>query len=139
MDHVESEIDPFVSAGGIIVSDRYDASSLAYQSVMSGRVGPEAIEWIRTLNRHAQRPDLTLVLSVPPEIAAERRIRRGDAAQLYDQNETQRALAGFYAELPRHLPEDRIVILDGAGTSAEVAARVYAAYVAHLGEPQRRG
>src|SRR4029077_10541212 len=36
MDHVESEIEPFVSQGGIVVSDRYDASSLAYQSVSSG-------------------------------------------------------------------------------------------------------
>ena len=128
MDHVEAEIEPYLSTGGIIVSDRYDASSLAYQSVMSGRGGPDAVEWIRALNRHALRPDLTLVLSVTPELAAERRISRGDAAQLYDQNETQRALAGFYADLPRHLPADRIVLLDGAGSPAEVAARVHAAY-----------
>src|SRR5450755_2888527 len=36
MDHVETEIEPFLAEGGVIVSDRYDASSLAYQSVMSG-------------------------------------------------------------------------------------------------------
>src|ERR1700722_13946599 len=29
MDHVESEIEPFVSEGGVMLSDRYDASSLA--------------------------------------------------------------------------------------------------------------
>src|SRR3954464_11602121 len=33
MDHVESDIEPFLGQGGIVVSDRYDASSLAYQSV----------------------------------------------------------------------------------------------------------
>ena len=32
MDHVESEIEPFVAAGGVVLSDRYDASSLAYQT-----------------------------------------------------------------------------------------------------------
>ncbi len=133
MDHGEAEIEPFVSAGGTIVSDRYDASSLAYQSVMSGKGGPDAIEWIRALNRHAQRPDLTLVLSVSPDLAAVRRETRGDAAQLYEQNETQRALAAFYAELPRHLPDDRIVVLDGSGSVAEVAERVYAAYSADAG------
>ncbi len=133
MDHVEADIEPFVTAGGTIVSDRYDASSLAYQSVMSGKGGPDAIEWIRALNRHAQRPDLTLVLSVSPDLAAVRRETRGDAAQLYEQNETQRALATFYAELPRHLPDDRIVVLDGSGTVAEVAERVYAAYSADAG------
>ena len=39
MDHVESEIEPFLLAGGTVISDRYDASSLAYQSVISGRGG----------------------------------------------------------------------------------------------------
>ena len=52
MDHVETEIEPFVASGGVIISDRYDASSLAYQSVMSGRGGEEAVEWIRSLNRN---------------------------------------------------------------------------------------
>src|SRR4051794_39705484 len=33
MDHVESEIEPFLLSDGVVVSDRYDASSLAYQSV----------------------------------------------------------------------------------------------------------
>src|SRR6202044_560237 len=55
MDHVEAEIEPFVADGGVIVSDRYDASSLAYQSVMSGHDKNAAVEWIRTLNKHARR------------------------------------------------------------------------------------
>src|ERR1700679_2678510 len=59
MDHVESEIEPFLARGGTIISDRYDASSLAYQSVMSGSGGNAAIEWIRSINRYAMRPDLT--------------------------------------------------------------------------------
>src|SRR5580693_8502583 len=33
MDHMEAEIEPWIAEGGIMVSDRYDASSLAYQSV----------------------------------------------------------------------------------------------------------
>ena len=37
MDHVESDIEPFLAAGGVMISDRYDASSLAYQSVSSGQ------------------------------------------------------------------------------------------------------
>src|SRR6185437_14469754 len=31
MDHVESGIAPFLAEGGVVLSDRYDASSLAYQ------------------------------------------------------------------------------------------------------------
>src|SRR5580658_957770 len=59
MDHVDAEIEPFIASGGVVISDRYDASSLGYQSVMSGSGGGGAIDWIRLINRHALRPDLT--------------------------------------------------------------------------------
>ena len=130
MDHVETEIVPFVEAGGVIISDRYDASSLAYQSVSSGRGGEAAVDWIRTLNAHARRPDLTIVLDVPSDVGAARREARGEAAQLYEQNEVQRALAAFYKDLARHMPDDRVVVVNGAASVDDVAAAVHRAYVA---------
>jgi dTMP kinase len=132
MDHVESEIEPTLAQGGVVVSDRYDASSLAYQSVSSGRGGEQAVEWIRELNKHALRPNLTIVIDLPPDLAATRREVRGEAAQLYEQNEVQRALSVFYRDLARHMPEDRVVIIDGKGTIEEVHGRVYDAYRAHF-------
>lgn len=128
MDHVESEIEPFIAQGGIVLSDRYDASSLAYQSVSSGAEAKEAVQWIRSLNRYVRRPDLTIVLDIAPEVAAERCKTRGDVAQLYDQNEVQRALAEFYRELAKHMPNDRIVVVDASGTVDEVHARVWKAF-----------
>jgi dTMP kinase len=128
MDHVESEIEPFIAEGGVVLSDRYDASSLAYQSVSSGADSKEAVEWIRSLNRYVRRPDLTIVLDVSPETASERRLHRGEAAQLYDQNEVQRALAAFYRDLAKHMPKDRVVVIDASGPVDEVHARVWAAY-----------
>jgi dTMP kinase len=128
MDHVETEIDPLLAQGGVVVSDRYDASSLAYQSVMSGRGAKDAVEWIKTLNRYARRPDLTIVLDVTPELAAARREARGEAAQLYEQNEVQRALASFYKDLAKHLPNDRVVLVDGTPDVGAVAERVWSAY-----------
>jgi dTMP kinase len=133
MDHVEAEIEPFVATGGVMISDRYDASSLAYQSVMSGTGGEVAVEWIRTLNQHCARPDLTIVLDLPPDEAATRREQRGEAAQLYEQNEVQRALAVFYKELAKHLPKDRIAIIDAAGSIDQVHARVFEAYTKAFG------
>src|SRR5262249_48200186 len=112
MDHVESEIAPVIAAGGIVVSDRYVASSLAYQSVSSGAAAQQTLEWIRSLNRHVPRPALTIVLDVSPEVAAARRAHRGDAAQLYERDELQRALATFYKDLAKHLPGDRVAIVD---------------------------
>jgi dTMP kinase len=128
MDHVESEIEPFIAEGGVMLSDRYDASSLAYQSVSSGADSKEAVEWIRSLNRYVRRPDLTIVLDVSPETASERRLHRGEAAQLYEQNEVQRALAAFYKDLAKHMPKDRVVVIDASGSVDEVHGRVWAAY-----------
>src|SRR5579872_5741782 len=124
MDHVESTIEPFIAEGGVVLSDRYDASSLAYQSVSSGSHAKDALEWIRTLNRFVRRPDLTMVLDVSPEVAAERRLSRGEAAQLYDQNEVQRALAEFYRHLDRHIPGDRIAVIDGSWPIEDVHERI---------------
>jgi dTMP kinase len=135
MDHVEAEIEPWVAGGGIMLSDRYDASSLAYQSVSSGRGGSEAVEWIRSLNSFCARPDLTIVLDVNSDEAARRRDARGEAAQLYEQNEVQRALAVFYRDLAKHLPKDRIVIVDGGGTIGDVHERIYKTYRGAFGDP----
>jgi dTMP kinase len=128
VDHVEAEIEPWVNEGGIMISDRYDASSLAYQSVSSGRGGSDAVEWIRTLNRDCKRPDLTIVLDVNFEEAARRRDARGEPAQLYEQNEVQQALAVFYRDLAKHLPKDRVVLVDAGGPIDEVHERIFGAY-----------
>jgi dTMP kinase len=128
MDHVESDIDPSIAEGAVVVSDRYEASSLAYQSISSGAAAHEAIEWIRSLNRYVRRPDLTIVLDVAPDTAAERRFGRGEATQLYEQNEMQHALAAFYRDLPKHMPSDRIAVVDASGTVEEVEDRIWVEY-----------
>jgi dTMP kinase len=134
LDHVEAEIEPALASGAMVISDRYDASSLGYQSLMSGKDGG-AMEWIRSLNRHALRPDLTLVLDVAADVAAVRRESRGDAVQIYEQNEVQRALVAFYRDLHRHIPDDRIAHVDAAGSVDEVHARIFAAYAEAFGPP----
>jgi dTMP kinase len=128
MDHVESEIEPFLAEGGDVISDRYDASSLAYQSISSGAESKEAVEWIRSINRYVLRPDLTIVLDVAPDEASERRAIRGEMAQLYEQNEVQRALAAFYRDLARQMPGDRIVVVDASAPIDVVHERIWDVY-----------
>jgi dTMP kinase len=128
MDHVEADIEPFIAEGGVVLSDRYAASSLAYQSLSSGTDADSAMPWIRALNRYARKPDLTIVLDVTAETASRRRELRGEAAQLYEQNEMQRALATFYRDLEKQMPGERILVLDGNGAIDEVEERVWAAY-----------
>lgn len=133
VDHVDAEVVPNLMDGVTVISDRYDFSSVAYQSLTSDDVEGN-IAWVRTLNAKARRPDLTIVLDVPPEIAATRRSRRARARELYEEDELQARLASFYADIDRHFPSDRIVHVDGAGSVETVSAAVLEAVVALRGE-----
>lgn len=124
LDHVAAEIDPHLRDGYVVLSDRYDLSSLAYQS-MTSNGGDDAgmVSWIRELNRHARRPDVTLVLDVSPGVAAARRKARGGAAELFDAAEVQARLAKAYLGADALVPGDRVVHLDGdAGPDAVESA-----------------
>ena len=65
------------------------------------------------------------MLDVTFEEAGRRRDQRGEAAQLYEQNEVQRALAVFYRNLAAHLPNDRITLVDADGSIEDVHQRIY--------------
>jgi dTMP kinase len=68
--HLESEIRPALSAGTTVVCDRYMYASFAYQ----GAQGVDR-EWLRAINRFAEKPDLAIYLDVPSNVSL-RRIRR---------------------------------------------------------------
>ena len=114
LDHLESTIHPNLRDGVTVISDRYDLSSLAYQSVAESvdTASPE-VDWVRVLNSKARRPDLTIVLDVAHEVAARRREERAWTAQLYEENSLQEILVRTYKEAERLLPGDRIVHVDG--------------------------
>ena len=128
LDHVAAEIDPHLRDGYVVLSDRYDLSSLAYQSITSTSGDAEGtLRWIRELNRHARRPDVTLVLDVSPDVAAARRAARGGAAELFDAAEVQARLARAYADADALVPGDRVVHLDGDAAPDVVEATIAAA------------
>lgn len=107
-DHNAALIEPALEAGISVVSDRYDLSSLAYQSLTAPDAAG-AIDWIRSLNSGVRRPDLTVVLDTPAEVAEARRHARGGAAELFEQRELQKSLARVYAEAELLVPGDRVV------------------------------
>lgn len=125
LDHLAGEVEPMLARGQWVLSDRYDLSSLAYQSATSP--DPLALAWIRQLNARAPRPDLTLVIDVPAEVAEARRGARGGSEELYERRELQKRLADLYAEAERLVPGDRLAHVSGEGSADEVAARALAA------------
>jgi dTMP kinase len=108
LEHVAREIRPALSAGVTVICDRYDLSSLAYQSA-TAPAGEAPLPWLRAINQHALRPDLTLVLDVAPELAASRRARRGEPEELFEGGDLQRRLAAIYARAEELVPGDRLV------------------------------
>lgn len=124
MDHVGREIEPALARGEWVISDRYVGSSLAYQSLTAPGEVAEALGWIANLNRFATKPDVTVVLDVPADAAEARRVSRGGETELYERTELQKRLVAFYEDLPRHLPDEKVVMVSGVGTVEEVQARI---------------
>jgi dTMP kinase len=129
-DHLEAEVLPMLADGVTVVSDRYYHSSVAYQSLVAGRA-PDAIPWIRELNKHARRPDLTFVIDVPAAVAAQRRRARG-GRELYDDDELQLRLTDFYAQLEAHFPGEPIIHVAGDRSVELVAKDIHLAVQAAL-------
>lgn len=125
MDHIESSIVPNLMDGVTVLSDRYYHSSVAYQSITGGG-DPAAVEWVKELNRHARRPDLTIVLDVPDEVAAKRRSSRSTEREMYDDLQLQTQLAAFYRNIDAHFPGEHIVHVSADGPVERVAEDVMA-------------
>jgi len=120
LDHIEAEITPNLLDGVTILSDRYDHSSVAYQSITGGGE-KDVVEWVASLNRFARRPDLTIVLDVPADTARTRRRSRPGASELYDDDELQAQLVAFYRDVERWFPSDQVVHVDANRSVDEVA------------------
>jgi dTMP kinase len=160
LDHVASEIAPHLRDGYVVLSDRYDLSSLAYQSITAdhdggrppkppgpaghdgGRPGPAGqrdpaaiVTWIRELNRFARRPDVTVVLDVSPSVAAARRRARGGAAEIFDDADLQARLAAAYLHAEALVPDDRVIHVDGDRDPDAVARSVIEALHPFVSSP----
>ncbi len=130
LDHIAHEIEPYLREGAVVLSDRYDLSSLAYQTATAraDSVGGADMEaWVRSLNRFARRPDATVVLDVPAEVAEQRRKSRSGAPDIYEVNDLQVRLAALYLEAERLVPGDRILHIDANRDLPTVSEAVRAA------------
>ena len=132
-DLVRRAIRPALEAGRDVVSDRFADSSAAYQGGGRG-IGIDLAERLSEAAAEGLRPDLTLLIWIDPEQAAQRSggEDRFEAAGL----EFQRAVASAYEQIAvRHA--DRVVRVDGSGSVDEVHARVMEAVKAKLDEQGR--
>ena len=132
-DHVERVIRPALARGAWVVCDRFADSTRAYQ----GAGGGVPADFIATVERAVvgdNRPDLTLVFDLPPQIGLERAFGRDMFEVRFETKDFDfhTRLRAAYLEIAKAEP-GRCVIIDASGTEDEVAALVWTAVTERLG------
>lgn len=120
-EHLQKTILPAISAGNIILCDRFLDSSLAYQG--SGRhLGMDKVYELNQFATNGILPDLTLLVCVHPEIGLAR-IKKNARDMDRLENETinfHHDVYDGFQELCKKYP-DRIKVVNGEQTPTEVA------------------
>jgi dTMP kinase len=92
-DLVTKVIRPALAEGRVVISDRYDLSTLAYQG--AGRQLPlDHVRWVNEGATGGLRPDVTLVLDADPSVTRERQSRSGKGL-----DRVEREPADFHARV----------------------------------------
>lgn len=118
--HVQEVLIPALTAGEIVLSDRYSDSTLVYQGYGRGL----DLERLASLNRSATQgltPDLTLLLDIPAQLGLARtRARSSQADRIGDADLAfhERVNAGFRTLAAEQA--DRVCVIDGRQDAAAV-------------------
>jgi dTMP kinase len=135
---IDKELKPALDTGTVVLLDRFFLSTYAYQ--IGGRRLPEAeVRAANALATAGVRPDLNILLDLPPQEGIQRAARRGAHDRM------EQADAGFHDRVSRafaefattawqtaHPEAGRVVSVDARGTEAQVHERVVAAVNAAL-------
>jgi len=113
-DHVDTVIEPALKRGDWVISDRYLASSLAYQS------SAMLFEHVAELNAHFPLPDLTIYLDLDPERCIERIKVRGVAPDRFEQLDRLKVIQEAYRKALAWR-SGHVVVIDADRPVAEVA------------------
>jgi dTMP kinase len=119
-DLVQRVIRPALEQGRDVVSDRFADSTTAYQGGGRG-LGVELAERLSDAATRGISPDLTLLLWLDPEQAADR--SGGDDRFESAGLDFQRAVAAAYEQIAAQHP-DRVVRVDASGSVEQVHQRV---------------
>ena len=115
-------IGPALARGAIVVTDRYVDSSVAYQG--AGRLLPP--EDIVNLNDWATgglRPDLTIILDLPPVDGLRRRERSADRLEAEPADFHDRVRRAFLA-LAEEDTAGRYLVLDGSRPPSDLSRTI---------------
>jgi dTMP kinase len=130
-DHLDQFIRPALDAGRWVVCDRFSDSTRVYQGV-SGGVSPEVLRSLETCVVGSTRPDLTLILDAPVNVAHDRRAARKGTQDVFEQRDLEfhQSVRLAFSEIARDEP-NRCKLIDASRPAPEVADAAWV-YVAQL-------
>lgn len=142
-DHIAQLIQPKLSAGCWVISDRYSDSTRAYQGAAGG-VAESVLDTLEALVTRDARPDLTLLLDLDADRGLARARARaqsatearpstadGDAFETRQREFHERLRQGFLAIAAAET--QRVAVIDADAPPAVVGAAVWRVVAAHCG------
>lgn len=133
--HVATVVRPALVRGGVVVSDRYVDSSLAYQG--AGRTLPvDEVSWLSSWATGGLKPDLVVLLDVEPSTGLSRVASRNtgtdrlEAESIAFHERVRYAFLDLAAADPK-----RYLVLDASRPADEITARVVRRVEEMLGSP----
>ncbi|MQP34128.1 dTMP kinase [Rhodococcus erythropolis] len=125
LDHLENPVNGMLREllrGNWVVTDRYVASSFAYQGEAGG---PEAFQWLAELNRHIRQPDLTIFVDTDIDVCLERIAKRSGRDELFHRRDALVAARDRYLRvLAEFNVTGEVLVVDGNRSRDEVLADV---------------
>lgn len=127
-DHVEKLIRPAMQRGAWVVCDRFIDSSRAYQGGGGGLSDADVLA-LHAIGSEGLMPDMTLLLTVSPEVAAERlALRDGDSAdRIGGRGADYHGKVGAAFQAFADAQPERFAVIDAQGDPAMVHGRIMAA------------
>lgn len=123
--HVTEKIRPALQQGVHVICDRFTGSTWAYQGYGRG-LDPVLLAQVTAIAADRCEPDLSIFLRVSPQVAADRRGKRGqcpDRLELAGEEFQGRVADGYQKLAERDLVKG--VVLDGNQSQDEVACEVW--------------
>jgi dTMP kinase len=128
-DHARTVIEPALTRGVWVLSDRFSDSTRVYQGAL-GKVSPGILNAMQRVTIGDLKPDLTIILDVPVDIGLKRAaLRRGAAtADRFESEDVKfhQQLREAYQQIATAEPE-RCVLIDASRSPDEVGANIWAA------------
>lgn len=118
---VDEVIGPALKAGKPVISDRYAASTIAYQGAGRG-LGRELIDYLNRVAVQNCVPDITIYLDVPLEVANERMNNVGMDRLEQEGAGFRERVAGAYRKMSAD--QDKTLLVDGTVEKYPLADRI---------------